>query len=183
MLRLFVKDKSKRLWVAHIAAGFIILIHSYEKYESGHNSYRSFLIAGVIFLAVAFFHPQIEKKAPWIDGLFFLIEAVLSMIVAADFFHLGKKALPYTYVLLSIFQIFMAFRRSRKGIVAHKVQGGGHHAPSHEPVVSSGPNAVSAVKADELPPGSSPGKEQQVSTALQTGLAKSVEDEMPPKQL
>src|SRR3982751_3640014 len=126
MLRLFVKDKSKRLWVAHIAAGFVILIHAYEKYDSGHDSYKWFLIAGIVFLSVAFLHKKIEKKAPWVDGIFFLIEAVLSMVVAADFFHMGKKALPYTYVLLSMFQIFMAIRRSRKAVVQHKSGRGAH---------------------------------------------------------
>jgi hypothetical protein len=105
---------------AHIVAGFVILIHAYEKYESGHGPYLIFTIAGLIFLSVAFFHRIIEKKAPWIDGFFFFIEGILSVFVAIDFFHMGKKALPYTYIFLSLIQFFMAFRKSRKGIEAHK---------------------------------------------------------------
>ena len=104
---------------AHVVAGFVILIHAYEKYESGHGSYIKFAIAGLVFLSVAIFHPVIEKRAPWIDGVFFLIEGILSVIVAIDFFHMGKKALPYTYLFLSLIQFFMAFRKSKKGIVAH----------------------------------------------------------------
>ncbi|MEO7445158.1 MAG: hypothetical protein ABIT96_00855, partial [Ferruginibacter sp.] len=71
-------------------------------------------------LAIAFLHPVIEKKAPWVDGVFLIIEGILSIIIAIDFFHLGKKALPITYLLLACFQFFMAFRRGRKGIEHHK---------------------------------------------------------------
>ncbi len=71
LLRRLVKDKHKRQRIAHKVTGFVILIHSYKKYESGHGSYQFFLVAGLVFLAVALFHPVIERKAPWIDGLFF----------------------------------------------------------------------------------------------------------------
>lgn len=118
--RLF-KNRDKRKRFAHIGAGIVILIHSYEKYESGHNSYILFGIAGIIFLTIAMLHPLIEKKAPWIDGVFFIIEGILSIIVALDFFHLGKKALPLTYLFLAGFQFYMAFKKSKKGIEVHKL--------------------------------------------------------------
>jgi chromate transport protein ChrA len=107
-------EKSKR--VAHIAAGFVILIHAYEKYESGHHAYVPFIVAGIVFLCLAFFHHPIQQKFPWIDGVFFTIEGILSIIVAYELFHLGKKALPYTYLFLSIFQFFMAYRVSKKAM-------------------------------------------------------------------
>ncbi|MEO7445052.1 MAG: hypothetical protein ABIU55_06090, partial [Ferruginibacter sp.] len=87
---MLVKDREKRKRFAHIGAGVIILIHAYEKYEAGHESYLFFGIAGLIFLAIAFLHPVIEKKAPWVDGVFLIIEGILSIIIAIDFFHLGK---------------------------------------------------------------------------------------------
>ena len=105
--------------MAHIFAGIVILIHAWEKYESGHGPYLVFLIAGLVFLTVAILHPVIERRAPWIDGLFFLIEAALSFVVAYDYFHAGKKALPYTYLALGIFQIVLAFIKSRKGLANH----------------------------------------------------------------
>jgi uncharacterized membrane protein HdeD (DUF308 family) len=120
LLRHLFKNREKRKRFAHIGAGIVILIHSYEKYESGHGPYILFGIAGLIFLTVAFFHPILEKKAPWVDGVFFLIEGVLSVIVALDFFHLGKKALPITYLLLGVFQFFLAFKKGKKGIENHK---------------------------------------------------------------
>ncbi len=120
ILRRLIKNKDKRKQVAHIGAAIVILIHSYEKYESDHGSFILFGIAGLVFLAVALLHPVIEKKAPWIDGVFFAIEGILSVIVAIDFFHMGKKALPYTYILLAVFQFFMAIRIARKGIKHHQ---------------------------------------------------------------
>ena len=120
LLRLLIKNREKRNRVAHIAAGIIILIHSYEKYEHGHDSYKLFAVAGCIFLTIAFLHPILEKKVPWIDGVFFIIEGILSIIVAFDYFLLGKKALPITYLALAGFQFFMAFKKSKKGIAHHK---------------------------------------------------------------
>jgi len=37
-----------------------------------------FSIAGLVFISVVLLHPVIEKKAPWIDGVFFVIEAFLT---------------------------------------------------------------------------------------------------------
>jgi chromate transport protein ChrA len=121
LLKYLLKNREKRKRFAHIGAGIVILIHSYEKYETGHDSYKLFALAGFIFLAIALFHPAIEKKAPWVDGIFFLIEGILSIIVAADFFHLGKKVLPVTYLVLALFQFFMAFKKSKKGIKHHQL--------------------------------------------------------------
>lgn len=116
----FFKNREKRKKFAHIGAGIVILIHAYEKYESGHGSYLLFGIAGLIFLLIAALHQKIEEKLPRVDGVFFVIEGILSLIVAYEFFHVGKKALPVTYVLLALFQFTMALRKGKKGIDAHK---------------------------------------------------------------
>ncbi|MEO6404057.1 MAG: hypothetical protein ABIY51_06120 [Ferruginibacter sp.] len=115
-----IKDPEKRKRVAHFAAGATILLHAYENYESGHHSFTLFAIAGTIFLVLALFHHLIEKKLPWIDGVFFVIEGILSLVVAFDMFSYGKKALPTTYILLGIFQFFMAVKKGKKGIHAHR---------------------------------------------------------------
>lgn len=117
-----IKDKEKRKRVAHYAAGVTILIHAYDNYETHHHSYLLFLIAGGIVLLLALLHPVIEKKYPWIDGLFFIIEGTLSFIVAYDLFSYGKKALPITYLALGIFQFYMAFRKGKKGVETHKLK-------------------------------------------------------------
>lgn len=117
-----IKDKEKRKRVAHFAAAVTILIHAYENYETGHHSWQLFGMAGLILLVLAIFHPAIEKKAPWVDGVFFVIEGILSLVVAFDMFNHGKKALPVTYLLLGIFQFFMAFRKGKKGIEVHKIK-------------------------------------------------------------
>ncbi|MEO9013241.1 MAG: hypothetical protein ABI266_08475 [Ginsengibacter sp.] len=104
---------------AHVGAAVVILIHSYDKYESGHP-YILFVIAGVVFLIIALLHPIIKKKSPWIDGVFFVIEGILSIIVAIEAFHVGKKALPVAYTLLAGFQFYMAIHKSRKATKNHK---------------------------------------------------------------
>src|SRR3982751_73178 len=99
-----IKNREKRKRIAHIAAAFVILIHAYGHYEENHASYIFFVIAGLVFLTIALLHPLIEKKAPWVDGVFFVIEGILSLIVCYDFFHMGKKALPFVYLFLAFFQ-------------------------------------------------------------------------------
>ena len=124
--RHLIKDKEKRKRVAHIVAAVTILIHAYENYETGHHSYLLFGIAGLIVLTLAIFHHVIEKKFPWIDGVFFIIEGILSLIVAIDMFNMGKKRLPITYLALAVFQFYMAFRKGKKGIEAHKTKHAGY---------------------------------------------------------
>lgn len=106
------KEKIKK--AAHILAGGLILLHSYEKYETGHKSYIYFLIAGLIFLSVALFHHTLKSKYPWIDNCFYFIEATLSLIIAFDYFHLGKKALPFAYVFAALLQFSAIYFLSRK---------------------------------------------------------------------
>jgi len=122
ILNHFVKDPHKRKKIAHIAAAVTILVHAYENYETRHHSYELFTIAGIIVLVLAIFHSSIEKRAPWIDGVFLVIEGILSLIISIDHFRHGKKALPVVYLLLSFFQFFMAFRRGKKGIAQHQSQ-------------------------------------------------------------
>lgn len=114
-----IKNKDKRKRIIHIVSGAIILIHAYEKWDSGHHSYVYFTIAGLVFLTIALLHPVIERRVPWVDGLFFIIEGILSLIVAADYFHMGKKALPYSYLLVAVFQFGVAFVKSKKGMKHH----------------------------------------------------------------
>jgi len=126
------ENREKRKRLAHIFAGFVILIHTWERHEAGHGSWGYFLVAGIVFIAVAICHPLIERKAPWVDGLFFVIEASLSFIIAYEFFHAGKKALPYTYLMLGVFQLVLAFVKSRKAIVHHKAKTSPDPQPQHE---------------------------------------------------
>ena len=111
-------EKKKK--IAHIVAGMVILVHSFEKYESGHGSWLFFAVAGIVFISIAVLHHSIELKAPWIDGVFFAIEGILSMAIAYDYFHLGKKGLPLTYLAAGIIQLAVAFMLSRKRIHQHK---------------------------------------------------------------
>ena len=115
-----IKNNETRNRALHIVSGFIILIHAYEKYESGHDGYIYFALAGLVFLTIALLHPVIERKLPWIDGVFFVIEGLLSLLVAADYFHMGKKGLPVCYLLTGLFQFVVAFRRSKKGMEHHR---------------------------------------------------------------
>ncbi|TXF74877.1 hypothetical protein [Chryseobacterium sp.] len=97
------KEKLKK--VTHILAGVVILTHAFEKYESGHDSSIYFAIAGIVFLSIAIFHQPLKLKFPWIDTSFFAIEAILSLLIAYDYFHMGKAGLPIVYLFAAIMQL------------------------------------------------------------------------------
>ncbi|MES3018105.1 MAG: hypothetical protein V4721_10010 [Bacteroidota bacterium] len=122
ILNRFVKNPEKRNRIIHIVFGFIILIHAWEKYETGHGPFLFFLIAGLIFVTLAILHPVLEKRYPWIDGVFFVIEGTLSLIVSYDYFHMGKKALPFAYIAVAMLQYFVALRKAKKGMAQHKAK-------------------------------------------------------------
>jgi hypothetical protein len=114
------QNKERKKKIAHIIAGIVILLHSYEKYNSGHDSWAFFAIAGLVFITIAVLHHTIAQKAPWIDGVFFAIEGILSLVIAYDYYHMGKKGLPISYLIAGIIQLAVAFRSSRIGIKKHK---------------------------------------------------------------
>jgi len=121
LLEGLIRNKEKRRQLAHILAGVVILIHAYDKYESHHGSPVFFTISGLVFLTIAVFHPLLEKRAPWLDGVFFIIEGILSLVVAYDYYHAGKIALPTAYLLVSVLQFYKAVRKSKTGIEQHKI--------------------------------------------------------------
>jgi hypothetical protein len=105
-----LKEKRNKLKkFAHIFAGLVILIHSYERYESGHGTYLFFAFAGLIFITVALFHHQLQHKYPKIDYVFFMIEGLLSFIVAYEYFHVGKKIIPFMYLFAGSMQILSIY--------------------------------------------------------------------------
>jgi hypothetical protein len=107
-------DKRKRF--AHILAGMIILLHAYERFDTGHRSYIFFLLFGLVFLCVAFFHPILEKKFSRVDSTFFFIEGILSLIIMYEYIHAGKKGLPFTYGAAGLVQLAVAVFKSKKKI-------------------------------------------------------------------
>ena len=110
------KNKEKLKKLGHAFASFVILMHAYERFESGHSSYLFFTIFGIIFLSVAIFHHQLLKKFPWVDAVFFIIEGILSLIIAYEFFHVGKKIIPFLYLVSAFFQFFMVVKSGKMGL-------------------------------------------------------------------
>jgi multidrug transporter EmrE-like cation transporter len=112
----FRKNKLKR--AVHFVTGGVILIHALERYEAGHSTYIIFLIAGLIFLTFAYYHHSIVKKYPALEGFFLSVEAILSFVIFAEYFHAGKKLLPFMYLLAGCVQLFalymLYFKRKAK---------------------------------------------------------------------
>lgn len=97
------KEKLKR--IPHFISGFIILLHSLERFENHHSSYILFLVSGIVFLSIAIFHHKFAAKYPRVDTLFYLIEAVLAFVIAYEYFEAGKKGLPLIYIFAGLLQI------------------------------------------------------------------------------
>lgn len=113
------RQKLKRF--GHFFAGLLIIFHAFERFDHGHGTWLLFAFAGLVFLSVALLHSQLAKRFPWIDSVFFAIEAVLSLTIMFEFYHAGKKGLPFMYLIAALLQVFAAVKTGKKGF----------HAPSH----------------------------------------------------
>jgi len=112
-------NRERKEKIGHILAAFIILVHAFEKYDLQESSWPFFAIAGIIFLCIAIMHHRIAKVFPYVDGVFFIIEALLYAIIAAEYFHKGKKALPWCYVFTAVAYVIAAFIKGKKGKAKH----------------------------------------------------------------
>lgn len=110
-------NKEKLRKIPHFISGVIILLHSFERFETGHQSYIIFLICGIVFLSLAIFHHKIASKFPLADLVFYAIEAMLSLVIAYEFYSAGKQGLPFMYIAaatLQLLAVFMFFRRPKQ---------------------------------------------------------------------
>jgi hypothetical protein len=109
--------KQRFLRSAHLFSGLLILLHGFERYDGGHALWPVFAVFGIIFILLAVFHGRLAKKWQGIDGVFFLIEAVLSFVIMGEFFHMGKRGLPYMYLFAALAQAcaaWITWRRKRR---------------------------------------------------------------------
>lgn len=105
------REKVRR--IGHYIAGVTLLLHAYGHYDKGENFWVH-LIAGIVFLSIAVFHHSLSKKFKWIDGVFYLIEAIAIFYTAYEYFHHDKKALPYVYLVAGFGYVIGAVLISRK---------------------------------------------------------------------
>jgi hypothetical protein len=108
-----LERREKRRRIGHIIVGFVLLIHAYEHYEKGEAPWVH-LIAGIVFLSIAVFHHPLSKRFKWIDGVFYLIEAIAIFYTAYGYFHHGKKALPVAYLAAGVGYMIAAIIVSKK---------------------------------------------------------------------
>ena len=106
------KEKLRRL--PHVISGTVILLHSLERFDTGHSTAIVFLLAGIVFLSIAAFHHKIAHRFPFADTVFYLIEGALAFIIAWEYFHSGKSFLPYLYIFAGLMQLFATYMFARR---------------------------------------------------------------------
>ncbi|CAN5245424.1 hypothetical protein BH20BAC1_BH20BAC1_18820 [soil metagenome] len=114
------KHREKMQKFAHILAAIIILLHAFEKFEINEPSYPFYTIAGIIFLLIAIFHDQVARRFSYIDSTFMIIEAAVYGMIANEYFHAGKKGLPWLYVIAVAVYVAAALINSRKSRKKHR---------------------------------------------------------------
>jgi len=106
------KERMKR--VAHLFSGLLILVHGLDRFDGGRFLWPVFVGAGTVIILLAAFHGSLATKWPGIDAVFFLIEALLSITIMVEFMDMGKRGLPYMYLLAGIAQVYAACITWRK---------------------------------------------------------------------
>jgi len=110
----------KREKLLHLFAGIIIVLHGYEKIESDHlSSAIFFFLSGAVFLLVAIFHHKIAHRLRSIDGVFAIIEGLLALVVAIDFFMEHKHYIQYAYLLVTVVYFVRAAFAFKKAPIHH----------------------------------------------------------------
>lgn len=99
---------------AHFFSGLLILLHGFERYDSGHAMWPVFLLSGLIFMMLAFFHASLARIWSGIDGVSFVIEALLSFIIMVEFIQMGKRGLPFMYLFAGSAQLCAGWITWRK---------------------------------------------------------------------
>ncbi len=125
-----IKKRNERF--AHILAGCIILLHGFEKFDSNKSLFVLFAIAGLVFLTVAALHARIAKFFPYVDGVFFVIESVTYFFIAIEYFHLGKKGLPWCYVFASAIYLVVAILKAIKGKKKYRLISSSQEKPGEQ---------------------------------------------------
>jgi uncharacterized membrane protein len=116
------KKNEKRNKFSHILAGLVILLHGYEKLDTGHiASAIFFLVSGIIFLMIAVFHHKLVNHFKPVDAIFWFIEAVLAAIVSIDYFNEHKHYIQYAYILVATGYFIKSFILFKKAPV-HEVE-------------------------------------------------------------
>ena len=109
-----VERKQRLRRFAHLFSGFLILINGLNHYDGGLDMWPAFMVAGSMFILLAVFHVPLSRRWPGIDGVFFLIEALVSFLIMIEFFTAGKRGLPYMYLIAGIAQVCAAWITARK---------------------------------------------------------------------
>jgi hypothetical protein len=82
----------------HFLAGAIVILHGIEHMDTG-GAILFYLVIGVMMLTLAFFHEGVEKKFPKIAGGLYLLEAMVLLFIAFEYFEENKKILPLVYLI------------------------------------------------------------------------------------
>jgi hypothetical protein len=115
-----IKKKAEKL--THFISSLMVLITALDKYESGNSTYIYFAIAGIVFLLVAIYHSKIVNNFTWVDNIFIFLEGSISLLIAFDYFQIGKKALPFAYLFAGIMQFIVGFFKIKKILSSNKIE-------------------------------------------------------------
>ena len=111
-----IRRKGKYRTIAHILTSVVIILHGFEKMEKDEGSYWIFFLAGIVFLLVVALHKTIAAKFKSADSILHMIEALVLFVIAYDYFHHGKTALPLCYLGACLGHVIAAFFLARKGM-------------------------------------------------------------------
>lgn len=111
------RRKERLAQVVHWITVFVVVLKGMTKLEHGAG-YAAFLFLAATLIALGtMFHHRLERRFPYFNVFFFLIEAAVLFLVAWLYQHDGAKALHYVvYIsaaLYGVAAIVFVIRRRR----------------------------------------------------------------------
>lgn len=120
-MRFLPKRSERKSRIAHALAGFTIAVEGWERFEEAPAVAVAMMVIGALFMAFGVFHGRFHhrKWADYSEPFLFLMEAAVLGLIAAVYFHHGKKLLPWVYVCLVCAYVTVAVvRHSRRPLPA-----------------------------------------------------------------
>jgi F0F1-type ATP synthase assembly protein I len=110
-----LKTAPKRLtMLVHILTALVIFLHGFDKLDKGESGSWIFFLIGVLVVLILIFHRRLAQQFRSVDSIFHMLEAIVLLIIAYEYYHHGAWGLQYGYALAAIGHIIGAIVKAKK---------------------------------------------------------------------
>jgi hypothetical protein len=100
--------------LVHALTALVIFLHGFDKLDKGEPGYWIFFLLGLLVVGLMIFHHRLAQRFRAVDSIFHIIEAIVLLIIAYEYYHHGAWGLQYGYALAAVGHIIGAILKAKK---------------------------------------------------------------------